>query len=178
MRCVADPEHHRHQNKRNHKFGNEGYNHALHARQSSRVIDRGMREWFANEQRDCKYAGNCANELRDDIEHRVPILHFSKTPKSKSHRWIKMSTGPFPERREDQSNRSAAHRDPRQHTSCEFAGDKIQNWRTRVMQQDREQPGRYHEQTKLSPFTHVFWPMLPQRSQHVHWSVERLIHYK
>src|SRR5437773_3755204 len=105
VRYVADPEHHRHQHKRNHKFSNEGHNHALHARQSSRVIDRGMRECFANEQRDCKYTGNCANELRDDIEHRVPVLHFSKTPKSESNRWIKMCSGPLTERREDEHNR-------------------------------------------------------------------------
>src|SRR5438874_6253630 len=136
MRYVADPEHHRHQDKRNHKFGNEGYNHALHARQSSRVIDRGMREGFLNEQRDCKYAGNRANELRDDIEYRVPILHFSKTPEGESDRWIKMRARSFSKRRENKSNGSAAHSDPRQHASCEFAGDEIQNWRARMMKQN------------------------------------------
>ena len=99
-------------------------NHALHAWQSSRVIDR----WdetraSANEQRDCKYAGNCANELRDDIKQRVPILHFAKTPKSQSDRWIKMRAGPLAERRENQRDRRAAHRDSRQHASDEFAGE-------------------------------------------------------
>ena len=49
-----------------------------------------MRECFASEQRYCKYAANCANELCDDIKYGVPILHLSKTPEGESDRGIKM----------------------------------------------------------------------------------------
>src|SRR4030095_8084503 len=108
-----------------------------------------MRNRVINEQRDCKYAGNSADELRDDIEHRVPILHFSKPPKSQRDRRMKMRAGSLTERRENQSYRSAAHGDPREHSPREFAGDEIHNWRVRMMKQNREQPGRDHEQPEL-----------------------------
>src|SRR5262249_53626453 len=101
-----------------------------------------MREWCANDQRDCKYTGNSADELRNDVEDRVPILHFSKTPERESDRGIKMRTGAFSKRRENKSNRSAAHCDSRQRASCEFAGDEIQNWRVRMMKENWEQPGK------------------------------------
>src|SRR5438094_928250 len=125
-----------------------------------------MRECFANEQRDCKHAGNCPNELCHDIKQRVPIPHFSKTPKSKSDRGIKMRAGSLAEGRENKRNRSAAHCDSRQHASCEFAGDEIENRRSRMMKQNREQPRRDHEQPELGCLAEIFWPMLAERSNH------------
>src|SRR5262249_38693898 len=118
-----------------------------------------MRECSANEQRDCEYAGSRANELRDDVKHRIPILHFAETPERKSNRGIEMGAGPLPKRRENKSNRSAAHRDSCQHASCEFAGDEIQNWRARMMKQNREQPCRDHEEAELGCLAEIFRPM-------------------
>src|SRR5262245_19159334 len=108
-----------------------------------------MREWFTNEQRDRKYAGNCAKELREDIEDRIPIFYFSKTPKRQCDRRIKMGARPFTERRENKCDGCAAHSNACEHTTCELAGDEIKKWRTRMMKQIGERPVRGHEESEL-----------------------------
>src|SRR5215467_1504497 len=118
-----------------------------------------MRDCFASEQRDCKYAGNCANKLSDDVKHGIPVLHLAQTPERESDRGIEMRAGPFSKRRENKSSRSAAHRDSCQRASCEFARDEIQNWRARMLKQNREQPGSDHEEAELGCLAEILRPM-------------------
>src|SRR5262249_50650558 len=75
-------------------------------------------------------------------------------------RRIEMGARSFTERRENQGDGRAAHRNACQHTSCKLAGDEIQNWRTRMMKQNGEQPGRDHEQPELGCLAKIFGPML------------------
>src|SRR5437016_2892256 len=125
-----------------------------------------MGERFANEQRNREYAKNPANELRDDIKHSVPVLHLAEPPKRHRYSWIEVCAGPFPKRRENQRDGRATHRDASQHSAHEFAWNDAWNWRVRMPEQDREEPGRDHKDPELSGFAEVFRPVFFERANH------------
>jgi hypothetical protein len=141
MRRVADVKHHRHQYECNREFGDERNGHATRAWQGSGVIHVWMRQRFVNKQRNREHASNAANELRDDIKDCVPILHFSKPPKRQRDSGIKVGPGSFAQRRQNQRDCSPTHRNPREHSANEFAGNDVWNGRSRMPEKYREEPG-------------------------------------
>src|SRR5215813_14721212 len=111
-----------------------------------------MRECFASEQRDCKYAGNPADELCDDIKYGVPILHLSKTPEGESDRGIEVRARSFAQRGKNQRDGSPTHRHPGERPANEFVWNDCWNGRIRVPKQNGEKAGRNHEEPKLGGF--------------------------
>src|SRR5262249_21659507 len=119
-----------------------------------------MHQRHPREERHNQHADNTTDELCDNVEYSVPILHLPELPKRQRDSGIEVGAGSFTEWRENQRDGSAAHRNARQHSPNEFARDKIEDWRIRMLKQNRKQPGRDHEEAELGCLAEIFWPML------------------
>src|SRR5439155_19906859 len=143
------------------------YSHPLWDRQKRCIIHLGMGQRFTKKYRHREHSDNPANELCDDVKHRVPVLDFAETPEAQCDSRVEVRARPFSKRRENQRDGCAAHGDTSQHSSNELARNDSEDGRVRMSEKYCEQTGRDHEDPELSCFTAIFRTMSFERAQHV-----------
>ena len=168
--AVGDGQHHQHQHEGDRDLSPECHQGAGGSGYRHRVVDGGMGNGSAEPRPGDDDPGRAPEELRGDIERRIPAGDLPEPPEGQGHGRIEVGAGSAPPRRVDDRDCGRRHREPHEEPSerlvFEAPSDDRADRRRGVIQQRRENTGRNHEEPEMGRFHQVFGPVPPERLPH------------
>ena len=109
---VADQQHGQHEAEGDCRFGNEGHDRTLLAGKRRDEVHRRMRQ-HRRVKKQCRdrHSGDSADELKNDVEQRVPGLDLAEPEEGQRHRRVEVGPRALAPRRVDEGDGGEPHGD-------------------------------------------------------------------